>query len=226
MSLSCSENSGIESSNSNCPLDKKERLGNLCCSCQCQSNSVRLQLKQSSLQKSAVSSISNGDSSAFFQEDSQQLGSRKSTFGNHSHRERTLTCHRHFNYPKLFTRLSLWLCLLLSVCSTPSSAYDLPWDRWSIEDPSAPGYLGDHSSAAVNVPDLVAIAGHLFQYQIQSGGINTLPLHFQVKQLYILVETLHLDNSIFSYMIGNLILITICMRAISWARYMYIELFI
>ena len=77
----------------------------------------------------------------------------------------------------LFRKLTLSLALLLSVCHT-SLATDLSWSSWSIED----AVNGDvsQSSEGLIVPDLVAVAGRLFQYQIKFDANKTSSLFFQV----------------------------------------------
>ena len=147
---------------------------------QCFFNNARHhQMKQSSSQKLKHCSISS--------EDCTDSRSRKSKFGSHKCGERTPTYQQHWSSAH-FSRLALSLVLLLSVFSTPSLAHDLPWDSWSIEDPSAPGNVYS-DSAALDIPDLVAIAGRLFQYQVSTGTPDRSSLHFQVEVLALCERT-------------------------------------
>ena len=176
--------------NCNCGLAKNDVLGSQCYS-QCLSNNARQPMNQSYLPELKDCSIASEDC-AISHAYRQQVGSRKSKLGSHRHSKRTLTHHHHQQQHNWsanhFRRLVvLSVAFLLLVFSTPSLAHDLPWDTWTIEDTSttpgslSQGYYG--SAGAVTVPDLVAIAGHLFEYQISTGlsRDHRSSLHYQVK---------------------------------------------
>ena len=109
-----------------------------------------------------------------------QLQLKRTTCTGELNSERTQTHKRYSQSSPAWpiTRLTLSLALLLSVCGT-TTASDLPWDSWSIE--YAVDSAGSQSSSStVDVPDLVAVAGHIFQYQINTGTLDSSLLHFQV----------------------------------------------
>ena len=159
-----------EGQNCNCRLCKKVIIGKRHCFF---NNARHHQMKQSSSQKLRDCSISS--------EDCTDSRSRRSKFGSDKCGERTPTHQQHWSSAH-FSRLALSLVLLLSVFSTPSLAHGLLWDSWSIEDPSTPGNVY-YDSAALDIPDLVAIAGRLFRYQVSTGTPDRSSLHFQVKVL-------------------------------------------
>ena len=141
-------------------------------------------MKQSSLQDCLLASEDFTVSHRAYQ---QWSGSRKSIFGSHRQRKRRLSHHnlqQHWN-SNHFSRLGLSLVLLLLVFSTSSLGHNIPWDTWSIEDLSTPGNMSQEyygSAGALSVPDLLAIAGHLFEYQVATSlfHYHRSSLHFQV----------------------------------------------
>lgn len=103
---------------------------------------------------------------------------------NSQHRHhRQLQMHQsHLNFNSLQLTLLGSTLLLLTIFSslfTISFAHKaLPWDSQSIEDVTTGGISPGLESTLV--PDLVAIAGHLFQYQILSDTFNPRAVHYQV----------------------------------------------
>ena len=89
---------------------------------------------------------------------------------------------RHLNFNSLQLTLFGSTLLLLTIFSslfTISFAHKtLPWDSQSIEDVTNGGISPSLESTLV--PDLVAIAGHLFQYQILSDTFDPRAFHYQV----------------------------------------------
>ena len=171
-----SENQGMavwERPELNYHSGKNEMLGTLC---SCQSNTVRPQVGGKSSQQSQDSSELSKDISVFHSHGQHERV--KCSFGGNWQRQRTIT-HRN-NISKLFTKLTLSLVLLLSVCSSSSLASDLPWDQWSIEDASTAADSSKGRSSTLNVPDLVAVSGHLFQYHIPAIVMDSSSLHYQV----------------------------------------------
>ena len=84
----------------------------------------------------------------------------------------------HLHTLRLFSRLILSFALLLSVC-TVSHAHKLSWDSWLIDDTTYTDRHPGHNSA-LRVPDLVAVTGHLFQYQITAENSDSSIVHYQV----------------------------------------------
>ena len=87
----------------------------------------------------------------------------------------------HSNSLQMFSRVTLILALFLSMSSL-SFAHKLPWDSWAIED-TAISAETQRQSLTLKVPDLIAVAGHMFQYQLDTNLIDTrtILIHFQVK---------------------------------------------
>ena len=82
------------------------------------------------------------------------------------------TSHKHFSHMNklTFSGIVLKVTLILSLISLSSAYKPLPWDSWTIKDtPSthtAPNYANVFTNPTLQIPDLVAVAGHLFSYQI------------------------------------------------------------
>ena len=79
---------------------------------------------------------------------------------------------------RLFGKLLFSFAFLLSLC-TVSCAHKLPWDSWTIEEMTSSDASEGHRST-LKVPDLAAIVGRLFQYQIPVDAFSTKTVHYQV----------------------------------------------
>ena len=100
----------------------------------------------------------------------------------HCHHKHLQMHQRHLNFNSLQWTLFGSTLLLLTIFSslfTISFAHKtLPWDSQSIEDVITGGISQSFESTLV--PDLVAITGQLFQYQILSDTFDPGAVHYQV----------------------------------------------
>lgn len=102
--------------------------------------------------------------------------------------------HLNLNSMQLLGRIVFMLTVFLSFCDVSFAHVTLPWDSWSIEDTTASETSLDHHilDSMMKVPDLVAVAGHLFKYQIPTApSEDTRTVYYQV---YIVLNCVH--NSI------------------------------
>lgn len=106
------------------------------------------------------------------------------------HRQQPLSCYRqqqtrrkkdgHRNSSQ-FSRLTLCLVILLSMCSSSLAVQSTPRDTtWIIENSFPTTAISARQS--VLIPDLVAVSGHLFQYQIPDSQFGSISFQFQVIQ--------------------------------------------
>ena len=75
------------------------------------------------------------------------------------------------NMSQYASRLFYFLALIFSILNHTSASTALPWDLQAFEDVGTPhqpllGDLDSTTKPTVKIPDLMAIAGRLFQYQI------------------------------------------------------------
>lgn len=95
-----------------------------------------------------------------------------------------LKSHKHFSHTNMFmfSGIVFKLTLILSLISLSSAYKPLPWDLWTIEDTSTTQTAPDHANVfttTLQIPDLVAVAGHLFSYQISPATTST--IQYQVS---------------------------------------------
>ena len=98
------------------------------------------------------------------------------------------SCHFHLRNSKrhsyskplhFFGRFLFVFALLLSLCTVSFAHKTVPWDFSSIED-VATSDDALHRSYTLKIPDLVAVSGHLFQYQLENDDFGTGSVHFLV----------------------------------------------
>ena len=95
---------------------------------------------------------------------------------------RNFTMYRRHSYPKtlsLFGRVLLSFVFLLSVCTLSFAHKTVPWEFSSIEDATS-NDQNLHRGYTLKIPDIVAVSGHLFQYQIQNEAFGTRTVHYLV----------------------------------------------
>jgi len=100
----------------------------------------------------------------------------------HHHQQ---TLHKHFSHMNklTFSSIVLKVTLVLSLVSLSSAYKPLPWDSWTIEDTpitqTAPNHANVFTNPTLQIPDLVAVAGRLFSYQISPKTTST--IQYQVS---------------------------------------------
>ena len=106
----------------------------------------------------------------------------------HHNRHRHLQLHTspQSNTLQYASRLLYFLTLVLSILNHASASNALPWDLQAFEDVGTPHQppLGNRDSTtkpAVKIPDLIAIAGRLFQYQIPPEAYA---IQYQVSNMF------------------------------------------
>ena len=87
-----------------------------------------------------------------------------------------LSCSKPLNF---FGRFLFVFALLLSLCTVSFAHKAVPWDFSSIED-VATSDDALHRSYTLKIPDLIAVSGHLFQYQLENDAFGTGSLHILV----------------------------------------------
>lgn len=95
--------------------------------------------------------------------------------------------HLHSNSSLMFSRVTIFLVIILSMFSSVSSAHKLPWTSWSIDNTTlnVTDVVQDPHSFQLRVPDLITVAGHIFHYQIETDAFNTSSTYFQVQYFII-----------------------------------------
>ena len=99
----------------------------------------------------------------------------------HDHHKR-LQSHQKLSRTNLLPTCARFIfscTILLSLCIGSFAQKTLPWDSWTIED-VATGETAT-SDPIVDIPDLVAAVGHLFQYRIPTDIFDARSIRYQVR---------------------------------------------
>ena len=88
----------------------------------------------------------------------------------------------HSNLAQMSSRVFICIVIILSVLSSVSHAHKLPWtSSWSIDNTTLTTETAQEPySLQLRIPELIAVTGHLFQYQIATDAFDTRTTFFQV----------------------------------------------